>query len=229
MPVPAQLRIGAVDAVAGRGAEPPADQRGGGVRAERPQPDPGPGRAQLAEQLGLVRAVAHREQQRDRQVLDAGGQVGEPAQRRRVGPVRVVHREHQRLPGREVGDQPVQAVHGGVADVVLDRACFGPVEHPGGQGGRPVHQPVLAPDRVEQLADDAVGEALLQREPAGGQDPRPWTSAGRPEQRGLADPGRTLHQRQGAVPGLGRRDGGGQRRQLRVAFEYDLLLHLRSA
>jgi hypothetical protein len=201
----------------------------------RPQPDPGPGRAQLAEQLGLVRAVAHREQQRDRQVLDAGGQVGEPAQRRRVGPVRVVHREHQRLPGREVGDQPVQAVHGGVADVVLDRACFGPVEHPGGQGGRPVHQPVLAPDRVEQLADDAVGEALLQREPAGRQDPRApralgaWAPAGRPEQRGLADPGRTLHQRQGAVPGLGRRDGGGQRRQLRIAFEYDLLLHLRSA
>ena len=92
-----------------------------------------------------------------------------------------------------------------------------------------------APDRVEQLADDAVGETLLQREPAGRQDPRApralgsGAPAGRPEQRGLADPGRTLHQRQGAVPGLGRRDGGGQRRQLRIAFEYDLLLHLRSA
>ena len=229
MPVPAQLRIGAVGAVTGRGAEPPADQRGGGVRAERPQPHPGPGRAQLAEQLGLVRAVAHREQQRDRQVHDAGGQVGEPAQRRRVGPVRVVHREHQRLPGREVGDQPVQAVHGGVADVVFDRAGFGPVEHPGGQGGRPVHQPVLAADRVEQLADDAVAEALLQREPAGGEDARARSPAGRLEQCGLADPGRPLHQDQGAVPGLGRRDGGGQRRQLRVALEYDLLHHLRSA
>ena len=86
-----------------------------------------------------------------------------------------------------------------------------------------------APDRVEQLADDAVGESLLQRQPAGGQDPRTRAPAGRPEQRGLTDPGRTLHQRQGAVPGLGRRDGGGQRRQLRIAFEYDLLLHLRSA
>ena len=82
-----------------------------------------------------------------------------------------------------------------------------------------------APDRVEQLADDAVAEALLQRQPACGQDARARSPAGRPEQRGLADPGRPLHQDQGTVPGLGRRDGGGQRRQLRVALEYDLLHH----
>ena len=86
-----------------------------------------------------------------------------------------------------------------------------------------------APDRVEQLADDAVGEALLQCEAAGGEDPRAGFPAGRPEQRGLADPGRSLHQHQATVPGLGRRDGRGQCRQLRVALEYDLLHHLRSA
>ena len=225
-----------------RGGQVQAGQRGGlterrGAAEDRQRagqpPGPGafgpdPAQHRLRE-LGLVRAVAYREQQRDRQVLDADGQVGEPAQRRRVGPVRVVHREHQRLPGRQVGDQPVQAVHGGVADVVFDRAGFGPVEHPGGQGGRPVHQPVLAADRVEQLADDAVAEALLQRQPAGGEDTRARSPAGRPEQRGLADPGRPLHQDQGTVPGLGRRDGGGQRRQLRVAFEYDRVFHPTSA
>ena len=86
-----------------------------------------------------------------------------------------------------------------------------------------------APDRVEQLADDAVAEALLQCEAAGGEDPRAGSPAGRPEQRGLADPGRPLHQHQATMPGLGRRDGRGQRRQLRVALEYDLLHHLRSA
>ena len=119
-------------------------QRGRRVIAKRPEPQPDGlwAGTQLVEQGRLVRAVAHGEQQRDRQALDAGGQVREPAQRRRVGPVRVVHGDHQRAPGGEVRDQPVEAVHGRVRDVVFDRAGLGRVEDAGGQPGRAVKQPI---------------------------------------------------------------------------------------
>jgi hypothetical protein len=210
-------------------AESPAYHRGGRVRAERPEPEPGHACAgpQFVQQRRLVRPGADGQEQRDRQPVQAGGQMREPAQRRSVGPVQVVHREHQRLPGREVRGQPVQAVRGGVGDVVLDRAGLGPVEHPGGQPGRPVQQAVLAArgvkqHRVEQLADDAVGEALFQCEPAGGQHAQAVApAAGRPEQRGLADPGRPLHQDQAAVTGRGGRRGGGQRGEFLLALEND--------
>jgi hypothetical protein len=119
-------------------------------------------------------------------------------------------------------------VHGGVADIVLDRAGLGPVEHPGGQPGRAVQQPVLVADRVEQLPDDAVGEALLQCEPAGGEDPQ-VPPARRPQQRGLVDPRGSFHQHQGAVTRDGGRDGGGQRRQFLVALEHDRVFHPPSA
>jgi hypothetical protein len=168
------------------------------------------------------------EQQGDGQAVDAGREVGEPSQRWRVRPVRVVHGDHQRPAGREVRGQPVEAVRGRVRDVVLDRSGAGPVEHPRGEPGGAVEQ--LVPlagtgrhaDRIDELAGDAVGEAALQGEPAGGEDPRAghlWAGAGHPEQRGLADAGRPLHQDERAVPrlgGLGRRR---QHRQLRVAPE----------
>jgi hypothetical protein len=117
-------------------------------------------------------------------------------------------------------------VHGGVGDVVLDLAGFGPVEHAGGQPGGSVQEAGLAADRVEELAGDAVGEAAFQREAAGGQHAQTVAlAAGHPQQRGLADPGRALHQHQTAVPGRGGRGGGGQRGELGLALEHDLVTH----
>ena len=61
----------------------------------------------LAALLGRPRR--HRDEQR--QPVEPPREVAEPAQRRRVGPVQVVDREHRRLLEGEVGGEPVEAVH----------------------------------------------------------------------------------------------------------------------
>ena len=142
--------------------------------------------------------------------------------------VRVVHREHQSVAGREF-----------LATSGTSRAwwCSGMSSATGPalvQSNTRAASPacageqLLLADRVEQLADDAVGEALLQREPAGGEDPQ-VPLARRPQQRGLADPRGSFHQHQGAVARGGGRDGGGQRRQFLVALEHDRVFHPPSA
>ena len=156
----------------------------------------------------------------------------EPVQRRRIRPVRVVHGDHQRAARREVRDQPVQAVHGGERNVVLDRSGAGPVEHARGEPGRAVQERVPLPgpgrhaDRLDELAGDAIRKAALQGQPAGGEDPHAEftrAAAGHAEQGGLADPGGSFHQHEGAVSRLGSVGCGQQHCQFRVAFEYHLL------
>ena len=171
--VPAQVRVGAR-----------AQERGGRLRAQRPQPQPGPGHAQFIQQGRLVRPVAHGQQQRDRQAVDAGGQVREPAQRRPVGPVRVVHGDHQRAFGRQVRGQPVEAVHGRVRDVVLDRAGLGPVEHPRGQAGRAVQQPLPSGLPAAARTGSSSWRTIPYEKPCSSASPRavrvrwsPWQAA----------------------------------------------------
>jgi len=211
-------------------AQPVTQQRLGRRAAERPKPQRGAARAgpQFIEDDGLVRAIARGEQQRDRQALDAGGQVREPPQRRLVRPVRVVHHDQQRIAGRQVRHQPVEAVRRRMRDVVPDRAGLGSAEHPRRQPGGPVQQlvpfarPGPRPGRLEQLAGDPVAEATFQGQPARGQDPqarRGRTGARRPQQRRLADPGRPFDQHEGAAARSGGRCGRGERRQFIVAFE----------
>ena len=120
--------------------------------------------------LGL-RARGHDE--RERQLLQARQQEGQEAQRRRVGPVRVVDGEHERAVAGEVRAQPVEAVQdgerrvggGGLAAV---RARARQAEQPPGHAGRPLQQVVagaggdLGQRGLEQLAHDAEGEVALE-------------------------------------------------------------------
>ena len=139
--------------------------------------------------------------------------------------MRVVHRDHQRATRGQVSGQPVQAVHRRVRDIVLDRPRLGPVEHPRGQPGSAVQQPVPLPgpgggaDRLDELADDAVGEAALQREPARGEDlaARRGGRADGPQQGRLPDPGGAFHQHQAAPPSRGAGNSGRQHGKLLVA------------
>ena len=82
------------------------------------------------------------DQQGDLQLLQAGEQIGKEAQRRGVGPVRVVDAEHDQLVRGEVRAQPVEAVQDGERRVgrrrrrlaLLQRA--GQAEHACGQPRR---------------------------------------------------------------------------------------------
>ena len=203
--------------------EPLPQECGGRLAAERPQPQRRARRAgtQLVQHPRLVRAAAHGEQQGDWQAVDPGREMREPAQRRHIRPVRVIHGDHQRTARRQVRGQPVQAVHGCERNVVLDRSGTGPVEHARGEPGRAVQERVPLPgpgrdaDRLDELADDAIRKAALQGQPAGGQDPRAELTragAGRAEQGGLADPGGSFHQHEGAVSRFGGAGGGHQHR-----------------
>ena len=71
-------------------------------------------------------------------------------------------------------------------DIVLDGPGLGSVEHPCRQPGGALQQPVplagagRGADGLEELADDPVGEAALQGEPARGEHPAVATGAGGP-------------------------------------------------
>ena len=100
-----QERVAAGDGVAGMGErgvrlrQPRAHQRLGGGGSERARADRRLGRRQqLGEQLRLRHrlARAHRAQHAERQLVEPAGELAEPAQRGRVGPVDVVGHEQQR-------------------------------------------------------------------------------------------------------------------------------------
>ena len=142
---------------------------------------------------------AGRDQQRDRERLHPPGDVREEAQRRLVGPVRVVdHEQHRCLVGK-AGDQPVEAVEdpdrGGLErlrDVEQDRS---------GQPGRPSQEPLtigFRPDRrLQALAGHAQRVLALQLGAARVEHPHAALGralARRRQQARLADARRPLDQ-----------------------------------
>ena len=106
-----------------------------------------------------------------RQALEPAHEVAEPAQRRLVGPLEVVHENEQRAVGGDVRGQPVQPVKQRERRVdgpePLRRGCpF--LEELVGDRGRPSESlaPLLGRDRrqagLEQLTDDPVREVVLE-------------------------------------------------------------------
>ena len=108
-----------------RGGQPLAHQRLRGVLPERTRAQRRLGRRgqQLRQQLGLTRGLARADgaEHPERQLVEPAGELHEPAQRGRVGPVDVVDDEQRRPAGGQVGGQPDQPVERGVHRVAGER------------------------------------------------------------------------------------------------------------
>ena len=222
-----QQRVAAGGAVAGGAeqvvrllAQAGPDQRRDRRGAQRARADDRRARTagDLPEQGGVGARIgrALRGGDEDRLALQAAGEVGQPAQRRPIGPLNVVDEQHQRPVDREVERQPEQAVQRGERALGLGGGIRAGrrLEH-GPGGGRGSGQRRLAllgpPQReLEELSHDAEGELALELGAAGGQHERPAggdvaTHLG--QQPGLADPRRAVDQQHAAVAaerGVGR-------------------------
>lgn len=221
-----EQRVAAGHLVAGGGergvgirAETVAHQVGRRGRGQRGRPQHG--RRRVLHDLGeqpLVGARLVRADRRDhehRRPLEPVREIGEEAQRRRVGPVQVVDGKDERAVCGQVERQPVEAVeHREAPGLVVGglrrrrRPEDGPARRRSPNEGavplRPGH------GRLKELADDAERKLALELGGAGSQDSavlgrRP---AGRLEQRGLSDAGRGVDHDQPPVPGSRRRDRG---------------------
>jgi hypothetical protein len=214
-------------------AEQRLDAAGGPLRRQRPGPDRG-GRG-VGEDLGERHCeLAHlggprREQQHHRQIRDSKAQEALGGHGRLVGPLGVVDRDEQRLPAREVGDQPVQPVQTLVHQLRVvglllaarleDRQ--GELCRPGEEGGA-VLLGLLELDGVRRLAHDAVRVAPLQLGGAHGDRvhaPLAGEIEGGVHQPRLADAGRPLDRHDAAAAADGRLQGAVQRRDLGVPLE----------
>jgi hypothetical protein len=235
-------RVAAGGVVAGaaevvvRLAEPVAHERRDGVGAERLEQ----AAVRLRARRDAVEQVARRSVARgpggqhdeDPDVPRPRPEVGQPLQGRHVRPVCVVHEERQRPLHRDVRGEPEEAVQASWGGRTLERL---------GQVGRlpapePEHRPrerggageqLLALGLVgeqhaplEELADDPERVRGLQLAPAGGQagDALLARAAARPlEQRGLADPGRSLEGQHTTLPVHERVEGRACEVELRLA------------
>ncbi len=108
-----------------RGGQPLAHQRLRGVLPQRTRAQRRLGRRgeQLRQQLGLTRGLARADgaEHPERQLVEPAGELHEPAQRGRVGPVDVVDDQQRRPAGGQVGGQPDQPVERGVHRVTGER------------------------------------------------------------------------------------------------------------
>jgi len=157
--------------------------------------------------------------------------MGQPPQRRRIGPLHIVDHHHQRTLGRQVGRQPEQPVQRRVGSVVLHARDLAAVEHPRRQTRRTVEQ--LRPlalrrsetHRLEQLAHHTERKVALERKPPCHHDSEVAVArqlTRRPQQARLPDPRRALdqHYRPASLDSAGYR--AGDHGQLRVAFQQQL-------
>ena len=165
--------------------------------------------------------VAHAEEHRHRQALQARREVGEEAQRRLVGPLGVVDDEREG-PGRgQAGDEPVQAVQRAVQVAGAGLGGAGLEDGQRVAGGAGQERGALVggqrgDGRLEQRAGRAEREPALERRARGHEDARPvLRGAGRrgAQQRALADAGRARHDEHAAAG-----DRLAQRRELRLAL-----------
>jgi hypothetical protein len=177
--------------------------------------------------LGDRLALAQRDREHDWHALKAAGEVRQPAQRRRVRPMRVIDRQQQRPLGGKVGREPVEAVQPRVqrrAAALLARP-----EDRAGKPGRPGEQPLsLAPGRdhdrpVQQLPDNPEGKVTLELA-ADGSQPAQARLARRfargLEQLALADPRRPLDHQHAPGARARRVDQRGDLRQFGIALEH---------
>ena len=120
--------------------------------------------------MALLRR-ASRDGDEEGQALEAALEVREPAERRAVGPVEIVDRDHRRAAQRDVGREPVEPVEHGERDVglVLVGACQLHVLEERGRERRCPSEELRAlvarrprEHRLEELAHDAVREVLLE-------------------------------------------------------------------
>jgi hypothetical protein len=130
--------------------------------------------------------------------VEARRKVGEPAQRRLVGPMRVVDRQQQRRSVGEVDRQPVEAVQDREALVLLEATRVVALKQRGDRAGRAGEQcdslvrAGVGAAALEELPRDAEGEVAFEVGPAGPEHEVPVPAgdlAGGVEQRGFADSG----------------------------------------
>ena len=127
---------------------------------------------QVVEQRRVARglAAAHGDHRQQRQPVEPPREIAEPAQRRRIGPVRVVDAQHERALAGEVRGQPEQAVQRRVRHVVAGRGVARRrVERAQRQAGgvgrqaRPLVRVAPRAHRLDQLSRDAEPVGLLER------------------------------------------------------------------
>jgi hypothetical protein len=182
-----------------------------------------------------------RDHEQDRQRLHPAQQVDQEAQRRLVGPVRVVNCQEQRPAFGDVDGHPVQPVQAG-EDRAVQRPCLVPGDQPQyrsgqlcrtGQQGRPIRGGNPADVRIEQLPDDPERQPALELAAAGGQHGHPAGSgplARGPDQPCLPDPGSPLDHEQAATTAARRLDPLRDDRELGLALEQgNVLPHHRRA
>ncbi len=169
----------------------------------------------------LVRTQCRDE--RDVRAVEARRQVGEPAQRRLVGPVRVVDGQQQGGLVGEVDRQPVEPMQDGEAGVLLPAARVVAFKERDDGSRRAGEQRVsfgcagVGAATFEELARDAEGKAAFEIGAAGPQHDAllsPRDRAGGVQDRGLADTRAAFDQRDSAAA-----DRGLDRRQLGIAFD----------
>ena len=155
--------------------------------------------------------------------VQARRQVGEPAQRRLVDPVRIVDGQQQGGMVGQVDRQPVESMQGGEAGVLLCAACAVALKKRNDRPRRAREQHVsfvrgrFGAATFEELPGDAEGKVAFEIGSAGPQHDAvlpPRDRAGGIEHRGLADTGAGFDQHDSAAA-----HEGFDRRQFRVSFE----------
>jgi hypothetical protein len=173
-----------------------------------------------------------RDDEGDRQLLEARHEEHQEPQRGGVRPVRVIDDHAQRPPLREVGAEPVEAVEDGERGVLVGDGGLGALrgarqaEQPGGHAGRapeelgrPLHRPER---RLDELAHDAEGELALQLGTPGAEDAHPRRFGHRPgvgQQRGLAHARRALDHDEHAAAVTGPGEGAVHARQVALSLQ----------
>ena len=174
--------------------------------------------------VGIVGAGADQDQQR--QVLDAPGEIGENLERGAIGPLGIVDHQRQRALLGDRRAQPEDAVRDQHRRVAGGRRALQQQLARG--GGRSVEQVLallergLADRALEQCPHDAEGEVALERPGGGAPDEVAGLRRERRavlEQRGLAEPGRRLEHDDAAPARAEAIDGGAQHIELDGALD----------
>ncbi|HEX2156428.1 MAG TPA: hypothetical protein VHS79_05500 [Actinomycetes bacterium] len=173
-----------------------------------------------------------RDEHQDVQAVDATQQVREPTQRRAIAPVQIIDDQREGLPLGQVHRQPVQAVQHREAGLLAggrSRRDQGiGREERRRQAGQATEQLLAVvcwrsgDGRLEQLADDPIGELPLKLTAPGSQYPHLsflGSLAGHGKQARLANPGRALDDHQTAATPAGSVDRLIERLQLGLAFQ----------